>query len=99
MRPGIFQLQTAPALIDRLDSISMHTSTTKRLAVTSFWLSLILHLLLLFSIIALITAPEPPEKTLEKKEKMPTDFVPAYTYTGSIKPSLQSRPAQKREKK
>jgi TonB family protein len=54
----------------------------------SFWLSALLHLLLFLLLIKLISMPS----TQQEQQRTPNQYVPAYTYTGSIKPSL-SRPA------
>lgn len=49
----------------------------------SFWLSLLFHLLLLLSLFTLFTTPPAPQLP----QKTPNYFVPAYTYSGSIKPA------------
>jgi len=66
----------------------MLNRVTKKLLQHSFWLSVLLHLLLLLCILTVITLKPAPEK----KQPLPHYFVPAYTYTGSIKPSAPSRP-------
>lgn len=61
-----------------------------------FWLSVLLHLLLLLALLTLMTKPSEREKS----KPLPHDYVPAYTYTGSIKPSQtrqQSPDIQKTE--
>lgn len=67
--------------------ILMPKSIAKKLAVTSFWLSLLLHLLLIlcFSTIILF-------KTEQKKK--PTELVQAYVYKGAITPSQPKQPKQ-----
>src|SRR5262245_12340768 len=57
-----------------------------------FWLSVYLHLLLLLAILIAIAL-----KPKEKKEQAPNYYVPAYTYTGSIKPVMSRPSAQKAE--
>lgn len=66
----------------------MQISVTKKWFRPSFWLSLILHLLALIYLLMLMMSPT--EKTETKKkppQQLPHHYVPAYTYTGSIKPS------------
>src|SRR5690349_5619730 len=61
----------------------MSNKITEKLSRNAFWLSILLHILfVLFILIALLTKPEQ-----EKKQLLPHYYVPAYTYTGSIKPS------------
>lgn len=62
----------------------MQTSMTYKIIRNGFWLSLLIHLLLLLSMITVITFQ--PEE--EQPHKTPQYFVPAYTYTGSIKPTV-----------
>jgi len=61
----------------------MQSSVIKKIVQNGFWLSVLIHLLLLLSILTLMTST--PEQ--ENKHSLPHYFVPAYTYTGSIKPS------------
>lgn len=72
----------------------MQKTNIQRSAFNTFWLSVLLHLLLFIAIISFITLPDKPEKSPELTHKLPHDYVPAYTYTGSIKPSFSSRPQQ-----
>src|SRR5262245_45811397 len=74
----------------------MQRSITTKLVRHSFWLSILLHLLLLLCFLALITAPLSPKKIDERP--IPSYVVPAYTYTGSIKPSIQSKASQRKQK-
>jgi TonB family protein len=63
----------------------MQRSTTYKLIRNSFWVSLLLHLLLVLSMCTYIVyqpEDEPPKKS-------PHYFVPSYVYTGSIKPAIQ----------
>jgi TonB family protein len=71
----------------------MQSSVMKNVFKGGFWLSVLLHLLLLLAVLTLMTTPE-----LEKSKPLPHYYVPAYTYTGSIKPS-SSRPQSKHTQK
>jgi len=59
-----------------------------------FWLSVLLHLLLLLALLKLMASPT------EQKEipPLPHYFVPAYTYSGSIKPSKSAQRSQSVQK-
>lgn len=50
----------------------------------SFWLSILFHVLIILSLFTLYTAQQVPP---QQQQKLPNYFVPAYTYTGSIKPA------------
>jgi len=67
----------------------MQNRVTKKLLQHSFWLSVLLHVLLLLCILSIVALKPEPEKI---QQQPPHYFVPAYTYTGSIKPSTPSRP-------
>jgi TonB family protein len=69
--------------------------TKNKLFHPSFWLSILLHLLILIGMFALIMTPL--EKMEKKKEpqRLPHHYVPAYTYTGSIKPAALSKSSSK----
>lgn len=60
----------------------MASVSIKRLVLNSFWLSVLLHLLLFTFFATLIIFPAP------EREKHPTLQVPAYVYKGAIKPIL-----------
>lgn len=60
-----------------------------------FWLSVLLHLLLLLAFLTLMTA-KPRQK--EEEPPLPHYYVPAYTYTGSIKPSSAVQKSQSHQK-
>ena len=53
----------------------------------SFWLSLLFHLLALIFILLTLTTEKATQEASNKR-LLPNHFVPAYTYTGSIKPSM-----------
>lgn len=76
----------------------MSDSMAKKLSPHSFWLSLIVHILILLALFRAITQVKPPDQPLDKQQKTPHDYVPAYTYTGSIKPSAQRATSQQTEK-
>src|SRR5579864_8695796 len=60
----------------------MQRSMTIKIIRNSFWLSILLHLLLILAMFAaIILAPDE-----DKAQKSPHLFVPSYMYTGSIKP-------------
>ncbi len=61
-------------------------STIRKILQNGFWISLLLHLLLFLAVISLITKPE-----TQKNKPLPHYYVPAYTYTGSIKPSAAAQ--------
>lgn len=68
----------------------MHSDVMKKIFQPGFILSLLLHILLFIIVIILMT-----QKSKEKQELLlPHNYVPAYTYQGSIKPST-SQPAAK----
>lgn len=71
--------------------------TKNKLFHPSFWLSVLLHLLVLICMFVLIM--KPLEKTEKKKEpkRLPNHYVPAYTYTGSIKPAMLSKSLSKND--
>lgn len=65
----------------------MQRSLTTKISRYSIWLSILIHLV---ALIFLFTLIKTPLKTLDTKpQPTPNHFVPAYTYTGSIKPSTQ----------
>ncbi len=67
----------------------MQRSMTQSLVRNSFWLSVILHLLLLLTIIiAFLWNPAPQEET---QKKAPNLFIPSFVYNGAIKPAMQSQ--------
>jgi len=70
----------------------MQRSMIKRLIQNSFWLSVLLHCLLLLCIFIVITFQ--PMKEKEKQRKSPHLFVPSYVYTGAIKPIAQQHRMQ-----
>jgi TonB family protein len=70
----------------------MQRSIIKKISRHSFWLSVLLHLLVLFFLFKILTTPPPEEKS--KAFNTPTPVVPAYTYTGSIKPSSPGQATQ-----
>jgi TonB family protein len=70
----------------------MSNSITERLSRNSFWLSILLHILfLLFVLIALMSQSK---QLQEQKQLLPHYYVPAYTYTGSIKPASAAQNSQ-----
>ena len=76
---------------------NISNSIAEKLSRNSFYLSILLHILFaLFLLIAILSQPKEAAKQL-----LPHEYVPAYTYTGSIKPSsvqpVQSNP-QRMEK-
>lgn len=64
----------------------MQKSISKRLLLNGFWLSVLLHVLLLLAFTTIIVFPP------EKKQKTPNLFVPSYVYKGKILPST-ARPS------
>lgn len=71
----------------------MQRSIPTKLFRHPFWLSALLHLLALFLLFVFFTAPV---KQFDK-HPTPNEFVPAYTYTGSIKPIMQHPTAQPKQ--
>jgi TonB family protein len=64
----------------------MQRSMIRQLTRNSFWLSVLLHLLILLSIIlAMFFQPE------EEHKKPPNLYIPSFVYTGAIKPSQHSQ--------
>lgn len=76
----------------------MQSKAIKKIFKNGFWLSILLHALLLTALLTLVAIPpKSKEKTL-----LPNNYVPAYTYTGSIKPSANTpkmQSAQRNENK
>lgn len=60
---------------------SYQENKAKRLLKNSFWISIVLHLLLLLSAVAFLFVHP------EEEQKPPHYYVPAYTYKGAITPS------------
>lgn len=58
----------------------------------SFWLSLLFHVLVILSLFTLFTTQPAPQQ--QQQQKLPNYFVPAYTYTGSIKPAAAQATAK-----
>lgn len=69
----------------------MQRSKIKKIILNSFWLSVFLHLLILIYIFFIMPSPIP----VETKPLLQHHYVPAYTYTGSIKPSHPTQQADK----
>lgn len=69
----------------------MQRNIVKRILLNAFWLSLLLHILLLLSFSGILFF-QPQEK--EEKKKPPNLFVPAYVYKGAITPSRQQKAAK-----
>jgi|GEM_PF-2483182 TonB family protein len=67
----------------------------KKVLKNGFWLSLLIHLLLLLALLTLVTAPK---KQQDQSQPLTHDYVPAYTYTGSIKPSPSRQHAENAQK-
>ena len=73
----------------------MQSRAIKKIFQNGFWLSLLLHLLLLLAVLILMARK--PEETVEKT--LPQNYVPAYTYTGSIKPATPQQAVQSTQTK
>ena len=69
----------------------MQRSFTIRLPINSFWLSVLLHLLLILLLSTMILS-----KPKENQQKSPQYYVPSYVYKGAIRPSF--KPMQKTAK-
>lgn len=67
----------------------MLNRVTKRILENGFWLSLLLHLLLLLAFLTFISL-----QPVQEQQPLPHHYVPAYTYSGSIKPSAQRQQAK-----
>lgn len=73
----------------------MQSRVLKKVFQNGFWLSLLLHILLILAILIFMTNP-----SRKKQQPLPNQYVPAYTYQGSIKPAApkyQTAKAQKQE--
>jgi TonB family protein len=68
----------------------MQKKSIKRFILNNFWLSILFHILILLYLFSILA--KPPVK--EKNTLLPHYYVPAYTYSGSIKPTMQKQTAK-----
>lgn len=72
----------------------MQTRKIKKILWNSFWLSLLIHLVVLIYLYYMMVEPVAPVKKILPVQN---EYVPAYTYTGSIQPGHQQQKAAKKQ--